>query len=82
MTHLTMEQCAARYPRLMRCMQWVAILNTSEASSMLRDWRDGHRTGGCEAVWHFGGPARVLSEALRARAIRRTWGRQCANRSG
>lgn len=65
--HLDMDQCAARYPRLMRAMQWVAILSRSEASGALRDWRHGHRTGGAEAVAHFGGPARVISEAIRAR---------------
>jgi hypothetical protein len=38
--HLTYEQCAARYPRLIRAMQWTAILSSGEAACGLRDYRD------------------------------------------
>lgn len=37
--HMTYEECAARYPRLIRKMQWVAILSSSEAACALRDYR-------------------------------------------
>jgi hypothetical protein len=69
---LSSEEAAKRWPRLLRACKWVAILTTNEASCMLRDWVRGFRLGGCEAVAHFGGPQRVLSEAIRVRhAVRR-----------
>lgn len=65
--HLTYEQCAIRYPRLVRCMQYVAILNQSEAACALRDWRDGITWGGGEAVSHYGGIKKVLDNAIYCR---------------
>jgi hypothetical protein len=70
-----------RYPRLVRAMQWVAILSSGEAGCALRDYvyaRDGvthanlMRWGGGEAVSHFGGPLRVIRRAIETRAILRT----------
>lgn len=68
---ISSEQAAARYPRLLRSCQWVAVLTTSEASCMLRDWLRGFQYFGCEAVVHFGGPRRVLAEAIRVRHVAR-----------
>ncbi len=67
----TLEEALTRWPRLLRCCSWVAILGTYEAAGALRDYignRAGaYRTGGGEAVSHFGGPSAVLRAALRAR---------------
>jgi hypothetical protein len=74
-------QCMVnRYPRLVRAIQWTAILSSGEAGCALRDYvyaRDGvtHsdliRWGGGEAVCHFGGPLRVIRRAIATRPIRR-----------
>jgi hypothetical protein len=72
----TWEQMLARYPRLIRAMQWVACLSASEAACGLRDYagaRNGQlpadllRYGGGEAVAHFGGPLQVIQRAIKAR---------------
>lgn len=95
--HLTFEQCAERWPRLVKYMQWAAILSSSEAACALRDYRDARaaisgdcpyqttmprdwdmatlfqwgedimRWGGGEAVSHYGGPRRLLSDVVRRR---------------
>lgn len=99
--HLTHDEAAARWPRLIRAMKWAACLSTTEAGCALRDYRTGraaaagivpypphhfnhqmiahdsliawgHRllkTGGGEAVCHFGGPARTICEAIRCRHV-------------
>jgi len=63
-------------PLLTRAMQWVAILSTGEAKAAIRDYRHARdgiydrslmRTGGGEAVVHFGGPLAVIRAAIRAR---------------
>lgn len=58
-------------PRLIKLLGFAALLGPSEAEYMIRDWRDGYRTGGCEAVVHFGGPVRVLKRALKLRSTYR-----------
>jgi hypothetical protein len=67
----TWEEAAARWPRLCRALSWAAILSGAESACCLRDYignREGaHRTGGGEAVAHFGGPRAVLLAGLRAR---------------
>ncbi len=71
--HLTMEQCIARYPRLISAMRWVALLTPNEAGACLRDYRDGLHWSG-EAVDHFGGTRRVIERAIKSRAIaRQVW---------
>ena len=67
MTPITSDQAEARYPRLLRMMRWAAILSHGEAAGTLRDWRNGYRIGGGEAVWHFGGPEAVIRAGIRAR---------------
>ena len=76
--HLSNEECQARYPRLVRCMKWVAILSSGEAGCGLRDYRDvlnGDQDasqmiyGGGEAVAHFGGPLRTIVQAIKARHV-------------
>lgn len=77
---MSMEECADRYPRLVRAMKWAACLTTYEAGATLRDIRyvrmgklpaDYLRWGGGEAVCHFGGPRAVIQAAFRARHITR-----------
>lgn len=66
--HLTLEECVARYPRLTRAMQYVAILSSGEAGAALRDYRDGYSDyAGGEAVMHFGGVLTVLACAIKSR---------------
>jgi hypothetical protein len=94
--HMTFEDCAKRWPRLIRLMQWAAILSSSEAACALRDYRDARaaiggdhpyssmpsawqlpdliqwgedmmRWGGGEAVSHYGGPRRLIGDAVRRR---------------
>lgn len=69
--HIDAPACAARYPRLIRVMSWVAILSTNEAACAVRDYRDGWRGPGSggEAVAHFGGTAATIRAALRARHV-------------
>lgn len=77
---MAMEECADRYPRLMRAMQWSACLSYYEAAATLRTIRqvrmgtlstDMLRYGGGEAVNHFGGPQKVVQAAFRCRRITR-----------
>lgn len=81
MKTLTADQCATRYPRLVRAMRWAACLSAGEAACTLRDIAhvragilpaDYLRWGGGEAVSHFGGPRAVLEAAIRCRHITRT----------
>lgn len=67
--HLTFEECLQRYPRLVKTMQWVAILSSGEAACAIRDYRDGFkgREYGGEAVNHFGGPEAVIRAGIRSR---------------
>lgn len=69
---------SARFPRLVRMMQHVAILSDNEATAGLRDYvyaRDGitppdlMRWGGGEAVSHFGGPLKTIRCAIKARHL-------------
>ena len=55
-----------KYPRLIRLMQFVACLSTSEAACCIRDHRNGFSYGG-EAVNHYGGTLAVLQAAIRLR---------------
>ena len=55
------------YPRrLLRCMQYVAVLSDSEAKCAVRDWRAGYIYSG-EAVNHYGGTLRVIKRAIESR---------------
>jgi hypothetical protein len=56
--------------RLLRAARWVAILSEGEASSCVRDHRDGLSFSG-EAVNHFGGCESVLAAAVRTRGVAR-----------
>jgi hypothetical protein len=38
--HMTWEACLDKWPRLVKCMQWVACLSKSEAACAIRDYRD------------------------------------------
>lgn len=62
---------AKRYPRLLKCMRWAAILSYGEAECAIRDYLDGYRGPGWggEAVAHFGGPTAVIQAAIRCRHI-------------
>jgi hypothetical protein len=61
-----------RYPRLLTCMQYAAILSEGEALGALRDLATLPKNGGAEAVVHFGGPLAVVRAAIRARHFVRT----------
>lgn len=65
------KECERRYPRLVRCMQFVAILSEGEASCALRDWKRRHAYGGeplgGEAVSHFGGCRVTIERAIACR---------------
>jgi hypothetical protein len=78
--YLDFAACGKRWPRLIRCMQWVAILSQSEAACGIRDYRTGRDnprirdllySGGGEAVSHFGGPREVIQRAILYRNILR-----------
>lgn len=80
MAHLDLDQCAHRYPRLLRAVKWAACLSHTEAAATLRDIRDvchgylepGYlKWGGGEAVAHFGGPQAVITAAIRIRHVTR-----------
>ena len=80
---LTWEECEKRWPRLVRSMQWAAILSSGEAACALRDYRsirDGHLRGiayqhmGGEAVVHFGGCRKVILSGIEWRESRRNGG--------
>lgn len=63
------EREFGRLPRrLMRHMQWAAILTHNEARSAIvaHRQRDG-RWGGSEAVVHYGGATAVIQAAIRLR---------------
>lgn len=64
---LPREAILRRYPRLVRAMQYAAILSESEAIGAIRDVADEPRFGGGEAVVHYGGPAAAIAGALRCR---------------
>lgn len=70
------EECARRFPRLLRCAQWAAILSSGEAACALRDIELRDRWAGGEAVSHFGGPEAVVRAAVRVRHIVRREGRR------
>ena len=55
--------------RLIRALQWQGCLSQGEAECLIRDWRNGIRDYGTEAVVHYGGPDRLLHDAIRNRHI-------------
>jgi hypothetical protein len=57
-----------RYPRLIRSMQWVAILSVPEAVSCIENWKNGFDFSG-EAVNHYGGNKKVLYMAFHLRHL-------------
>lgn len=63
-----MTDIERRYPRLLRAMQWVAILSEGEAIGAIRDYQAGF-TYSSEAVNHFGGPRRVIERAYTVRHL-------------
>lgn len=69
------EQIVRKYPRLLRAMQWVAILNQGEAVSAIEGYLMNREfetsVSGPEAVAHFGGPYSVIQAAIRHRHITR-----------
>lgn len=80
MRHLTSEEAVARWPRLTRHMQRVAILSPGEAGCALRDYLDAREgrvrrwmmwSGGGEAVAEYGGPRLVIECAVAFRHIGR-----------
>lgn len=63
----SLEECARRYRRLMVCMKWASLLNTTEAAGAIRDYRTGHFDAGTEAVTNVGGCRRAVMYGIRAR---------------
>lgn len=59
------EEIEKRYPRLIRAMQWAAILSYYEALDCIRAIQEKRGSG--EAVSHFGGPVAVFRAAIRCR---------------
>lgn len=56
----------ARFPRLMRCMMWVACLSTGEADACVQSYLNGDEYSS-EAVAHYGGSTVVVYRAWRKR---------------
>lgn len=56
----------ARYPRIIRLMQFAACLSRGEASACIRDFKAGRAYSG-EAVNHYGGTRAVIDAVLRLR---------------
>jgi hypothetical protein len=54
------------YPRLIRAMQWIAMLNGMEAAGCIRDLKAGRRWSS-EAVNRYGGTHKVANEAWKYR---------------
>lgn len=64
---------ARALPRLTACLQWQGILSNSEADAAIRAIRRGDEFA-CEAVNHYGGPTRLVRDAIRNRhATRRLY---------
>jgi len=62
---MTYEEIEVRYPKLIRAMQWAAILSVYEARECVRAIQEKRGSG--EAVSHFGGPVAVFKAAIRCR---------------
>ena len=58
------------YPRLVRAMQGIAMLNGMEAAACIRDLKAGRRWSG-EAVNRYGGTHKVAAEAWKYRRATR-----------
>jgi hypothetical protein len=56
------------YPRLVRAMQGIAMLNGMEAATCIRDLKAGRRWSS-EAVNRYGGTHKVATEAWRYRRV-------------
>ena len=67
---MSLEEILARWPRLIKALQWTAILAPYEAASAIRAHRDheGDAMCSCEAVAHWCGGNPV--ETLLARAYK------------
>lgn len=64
----TYNQIEARYPRLIRHMQSVAVLSKTEALSAIQCYQIfGENAYGGEAVSHYGGCLRVIRDAINQR---------------
>lgn len=61
-----LHKIEGKYPRLLRLMQWAALLNDSESSACLRDYVDGNEYSS-EAVHHYGGATKVVQRAVALR---------------
>ena len=76
--HLTWQECAERFPLMIRAMKYVACLSETEAACCLREWRDrdlyGGQLIGGEAVTHFGGIRKVIDEAIKHRGLAAKYG--------
>ena len=59
---MTLTDIKRRYPRLIRSLQWLAILSESEAAACIRDYKAGLSFSG-EAVNHFGGTRPLITRA-------------------
>lgn len=60
------HKIAARYPRLVRLMQFAACLSATEACAAIRDYVDGNEYSS-EAVAHYGGSTLVVQRAVQLR---------------
>ena len=69
---MSTQEILARWPRLIKALQWTAILSTHEAASAIRAHRDhgGNAMCACEAVAHWcaGNPvSTLLARAFKVR---------------
>lgn len=69
------DEIARRYPRLLRCCQWVACLADSEAVGAVEALKRGDNYAG-EAVNHFGGARKVVRRAYQVRHAVRSLSRR------
>ncbi len=65
------------YPRLVRAMQGIAILNGVEAAACIRDLKTGRRWSS-EVVNHYGGTHKVATDAWKYRRAANTFARSLA----
>ena len=61
--------------RLTNAMMWQGALSRGEATAGIAAHRRGDPYGGSEAVAHYGGPTKLISDVMRNPAARK-YGRQ------
>jgi len=58
-----------RLTRIIKAIKWVGLLSENEATHCLEMYRQGFTLSGSEAVCHYGGNKKVISDAVRLRHL-------------